>query len=166
MRQWASLPAEQPLCGGLRLWSRGVYDRLQVGEHTRVGRFHLMDTPAPDLEPLTWGVNRFRVFFPANPYEAAEVAQKVQQVVEQEKPAHTEAIVCPVLPRLRLGVQSTLDIDAAVGGVSYLVLSSTTATNLSTLGYDTILAGSKPEREMDELGVALRPHVGMNAVIL
>jgi phage tail-like protein len=166
LRQWAALPAEQPLGGGVRLWSRGIYDRLQVGSHSRVGHFHLIDEPLPDLEALTWGANRFRVFFPADPYSASETAAKVQQVVEQHKPAHTEAVVHPILPRLRVGVQSTLGIDAAVGGVSYLVLSSTSVTNLSRLGYDTILACARPQREIESLGLAVRPRIGVNAAIL
>ena len=50
LRQWAALPATQYLCGGLRLWSRGVYDRLQVGEHSRIGQFHLVDTTGLDVQ--------------------------------------------------------------------------------------------------------------------
>lgn len=166
LRQWALLPADQPLCGGIRLWSEGVYNRLQVGPHSRVGRFQLVDDPPPTQEAMSWGANRFRLLFPASPYTAASQTASVQQVLAQQKPVHTEAVVVPILPRLRVGVQSTIGIDAAVGGVSYLVLSSTTVTNLSTLGYDTILGCSKPRREIESLGLAVTPRAGVNAVIL
>jgi phage tail-like protein len=166
LRKWALLPADQPLSGGIRLWSQSVYNRLRVGPHSRVGRFQLVDDPPPTQEAMNWGANRFRVLFPASPYNAASQAASVQQVVEQQKPVHTEAVVVPILPRLRLGVQSTIGIDAAVGGVSYLVLSSTTVTNLSTLGYDTILGCSKPRREIESLGLAVTPRAGVDAVIL
>jgi hypothetical protein len=76
-------------------------------------------------------------------------------VVEREKPAHTEATICPVFPRFRVGVQARVGVDTAVGAVSHLVLN-----RLATLGYDTILACSQEERTLRALGSGVRPVVG------
>jgi phage tail-like protein len=165
-RRWAALPADEPLSGGVRLWSRDIYGKLQLDVHSRIGEFRLTDAPEPALEPLTWGAHRFRVFFPAGPYEAAQITSRVRDVVEREKPAHTEAVYCPMLPRLRVGVQATVGVDAFVGDINYMVLSSAAATNPSTLNYDTILACAQPERDLRSLGLTPRPRVGVTAAIL
>lgn len=156
LRRWPLLTAAASL-GEVRLFSRDFYRRLQVGSYSQVGKARLLSRPEPALEALDWGAHRFSVFFPANPYRVAEARERLAAVVEREKPAHTTATVCPVLPRLRLGVQATIGIDAVVGGVSHLVLG-----HLSTLSYDTILAGSTVERELRAQGVTPRPRAGLS----
>lgn len=145
-----------PLDGSVRLWSRDFYKRLQLDTYSQVGNFQLTSNPEPILEPLTWGANRFSVFFPASPYNVAETKQKVAQVVEREKPAHTHAELCPVLPRMRVGVQATVGADAVVGAISHLVLNS-----LATLNYDAILSCSKDEKRLRALGTASRLRTGI-----
>lgn len=149
-----------PLDGTVRLWSRDFYKRLQLTSYSQVGYFRLVGTPEPILEPFDWGAHRFTVFFPASPYSVAETTQKVQQVVEREKPAHTQAELCPVLPRLRVGVQATVGADAVVGGISHLVLNS-----LSTLNYDAILSCSKEENRLRVGGTSLRPRTGISTLL-
>src|SRR5205085_7277731 len=103
-----------PLDGNVRLGNRDYFDRLQISVHSHVGRFRIVDQPEPALAPFVWGANTFSVFFPACPYHLDERLQQVEALVEQEKPAHTSAELCPVLPRLRAGVQATLGIDTVV----------------------------------------------------
>jgi hypothetical protein len=122
------------LCGGGRLWSRDYYQRLQVGVYSRIGYFRLTGEPEPGLEPLAWGANEFSVFFNCEPYQIQDTQKKVAQVVEREKPAYTKANYCPVLPRMRVGVQSTLGVDTRIGVITPLLLGTT-----GTLGYDSIL---------------------------
>jgi phage tail-like protein len=119
-----------------RLWSRGYYARLQLETWSRVGYFRLTDKPEPEMEIFDYGANEFSVFFLTSPYTLEDDQKRVARVVEREKPAHTRATICPVLPRFRVGVQSTLGVDSVVGDVSHLVLGK-----LATLGYDSILAG-------------------------
>ena len=149
-----------PLDGTVRLWSRDFYKRLQLTSYSQIGYFRLVSTPEPILEPFDWGAHRFTVFFPASPYSVAETKQKVQQVVEREKPAHTEAELCPVLPRLRVGVQATVGADAVVGGISHLVLNT-----LSTLNYDAILSCSLEENRLRAHGASLRPRTGTSTML-
>jgi hypothetical protein len=76
--------------------------------------------------------------------------------VEREKPAHTEAAVCPVYPRLRVGIQATVGVDSVVGGISHLVLN-----HLATLNYDTILACTETDDELAAHGASFRPRTGV-----
>ena len=149
-----------PLDGTIRLWSRDFYKRLQLTTYSQIGYFRLIGTPEPVLEPFDWGAHRFTVFFPASPYSVTETTEKVQQVVEREKPVHTQAELCPVLPRLRVGVQATVGADAVVGGISHLVLNS-----LSTLNYDAILSCSRDENRLRVSGTSLRPRTGISTVL-
>ena len=149
-----------PLDGTVRLWSRDFYKRLQLTSYSQIGSFLLTGVPEPVLEPLDWGAHRFTVFFPASPYNVAETQDKVAQVVDREKPAHTQAELCPVLPRLRVGVQATVGADAMVGGISHLVLNS-----LSTLNYDSILSCADDEKQFRVMGTTRRPRAGITATL-
>lgn len=161
LRRWPSLSVAASLDGGTRLWSRDFYRRLEVGRYSQVGRFRLTGAPEPAAEALTWGANRFSVFFPADPLRVDEARRRVAAVVEREKPAHTMATLCPVFPRLRVGVQATVGVDCVVGGLSPLRLN-----RLATLGYDTVLPGSAAERQVQSLGTSPRPRVGVSTKLL
>ncbi len=101
------------------------------------------------------------VFFPANPYTVADTSAAIRKVLDREKPAHTLAFLSPVFPRLRLGVQATLGVDAYVGKANAMILGK-----LATLNYDAVLARSQPDRDVQGLGLSLYPRVGKNARIL
>jgi phage tail-like protein len=156
MRRWPALSIAAPLDGTTPLWSRDFYKRLQLTPYSQVGYFRLTSRPEPLVEPLDWGAHQFTVFFPADPYRVEEIERKVLRVVEREKPAHTQATLCPVLPRLRVGVQATIGVDSVVGGMSYLVLNL-----LSTLGYDSVLACSPHEINLRALGSVPRSRAGL-----
>jgi len=161
LRNWPQLSRDSFLDQGARLFSRNYYARLQVGVNSSVGSFRLTNAPEPPSEPFDFGANKFSVLFPAHPYRADAPKKAVQKIVEREKPAHTQAYVCPVFPRLRVGVQSTLDVDAYVGGVDPMIL-----CRVSTLGYDSVLACSPLECDVRELKTSLRPRAGIDARIL
>ncbi len=162
LSQWPALCfALQLGRNGSPLWSRDFYARLQVNDHSVIGSFRLTDRSEPGLHPVDWGAHRFSVFFRANPYDSQSIEVRVRQVVEAEKPAHTIATLCPVYPRMRVGVQATLGIDTVVGEVSNLVLS-----RLATLGYDSILSCSDKEHKVRLLGATTRPRAGMSARLL
>ncbi len=172
LRRWPALSSETSLAGGLRLWSRDIYQRLQVEAYSRVGSFRLTNAPQPAMEPLDWGANRFTVFFRSDPYRADEIEKRVAQVVEREKPAHTVATLYPVFSRFRVGVQATLGVDTYIGQVSNLVLNrkdadgSTVPGRLSRLGYDSILGCSPAGRNLLRLGSPVRPRVGTSTRLL
>src|SRR5262249_37090609 len=152
LRRWAMLAKAAPLDGTTLLWSRDFYQRLQVTSYSQVGRFRTTSRPEPVAEALDWGAHRFSVFFVSDPYRVAETRMRVERVVERDKPAHTEATLCPVLPRLRVGVQASVGVDTVVGSVSYLVLNE-----LATLSYDSILGCSAEERTLRAMRSGVRP---------
>jgi phage tail-like protein len=144
--------------GGIRLWSQDFYKRLELDVYSQIGSFRLTSVPEPRFEALTWGAHQFTVFFLSSPYASDDVQRRLTQVVEREKPAHTQATICPVLPRFRIGVQATIGTDTMVGGISYLVLN-----RLATLGYDSILSCSKEEMKLRAVGITPRPVVGRSS---
>lgn len=158
LRQLARLSESSLLDGSAALWSPARTQRLQLGSYSQLGLFRLTSWPEPAVEALEWGAHRFTVLFDAAPYAVAETADRVARVVEREKPAHTAAAICPVFPRMRVGVQARLGIDASVGDITYMVLS-----RLSTLNYDSILGCSGHERALAASGTGRHPRVGETA---
>jgi phage tail-like protein len=165
LRRWIRLGDGQMNCAGTgagsRLWSRAFYDRMQLESWSRIGYFSLRGAPEPGVESADWGANEFSVFFVTDPYTIADDTKKVARIVERDKPAHTLASLCPVLPRLRIGVQATVGVDTVVGGISNLVLG-----RLSTLGYDSILACSSSEHSARASGGNVRPRAGLSTQLL
>lgn len=148
-----------PLCAGGRLWSRDYYQRLQIGVYSRIGYFRLTGEPEPGIEPLAWGANEFSVFFNCEPYRIQETQKAVADVVEREKPAYTKANYCPVLPRMRVGVQATLGVDTRVGDVTPLLLGTT-----GSLGYDSIL-GCDPSKPQVGGNLRYPPQIEVNTTL-
>jgi phage tail-like protein len=161
LRNWTFLPVSGGLREGSRLWSRSFHSRLQVGVQSTLGQFTLANAPPPASEPYEWGANQFTVFFPANPYTATDRAEAIQTVLDREKPAYTQAFLTPIFPRLRLGVQATLGMDAYVGTANAMILG-----RLGTLNYDSVLAPSQEARDIQALGLSTYPRVGREARIL
>ncbi|MGD8277973.1 MAG: phage tail protein [Gemmatimonadota bacterium] len=145
-----------PLDGSTRLWSRSFYQRLQLDTYAQLGKVRLVASPEPALEPLHWGAHRFSVLFEADPYHVDEQRTRVAAAVEREKPAHTTADLCPVFPRLRVGVQASVGMDARVGGIWPLVLN-----RVGTLGYDSFLGCSTAESALRLRGASVRPRAGL-----
>jgi phage tail-like protein len=158
LRHLPVLSAGVSLTDGVRLWGKDFYKRLQLSVNSRIGDFQLVSDPAPDVEPLNQDANQFTVLFLASPYGSSDTEQKVYQVVEREKPVHTQAAICPMAPRFRVGVQSTIGIDSVVGGINRLALN-----RLSTLGYDSILGCSPQEQKLHELGLTPRQVLGRSS---
>lgn len=161
LRRLPVLSSTDSLLGGVRLWSADFYRRLQVGTYSQIGSFRLLSHPEPNVEALAWGANQFTVCFLANPYESEDIQRRITQVVEREKPAHTQATICPIFPRFRIGVQATIGADTVVGGINYLVLN-----RLASLGYDSVLGSSREEAKLRGLGSTPRPAVGRSSRLL
>jgi phage tail-like protein len=161
LRNWTSLPLEGGLGAGARLWSNNLYARFQMGISSTVGSFRLTNAPQPASEPYNWGANQFSVLFPANPYTVSTAAAQVQNILAREQPAHTQSFLCPIFPRLRVGVQATLGVDAYVGKANAMILGK-----LATLNYDSVLARSQADRDTQALGLSPYPRLGVDARIL
>ena len=172
VRRWVQLGIDTQLnlegtTGGARLWSRGYYDSMQLESWSRIGYFHLTGSPEPGIEPAAWGANEFSVFYVTSPYSAGDDARKVARIVERDKPAHTRASLCAVLPRFRVGVQATVGVDTVLSDVSPMLLGSRDAGGIcNTLGHDSILGCSSAEHSARAAGGTLQPRTGVSTRLI
>lgn len=80
------------------------------------------------------------------------VLQRVTQVVEREKPAHTTWHLCPIGATMRVGFQARLGIDTIIGGTApELVVSSP-----QRLGFETTLAENETTDGLHAMGRGVR----------
>jgi phage tail-like protein len=91
-------------------------DLTIVGE-TVVGGHGPLD-PSQFGQPLFWdSAHRFTVLVPAHCAPDAESRQTLVDLVEREKPAHTVAHVCFVVPGFVVGVQDEVGQNAVIGEI-------------------------------------------------
>ena len=109
-----------------------------VGTTATVNRSHLIqedDYGAPLFEEIA---HQFCVRVYAAQVSTPAALANVRRIVEQEKPAHTTYHLCRIEPRMRVGFQARVGIDAIVGGPPpELVLNGGLP-----LGVDTVLPGA------------------------
>jgi phage tail-like protein len=141
------------LTGGGPLWSPAVVARLQLGEFAREGEARLLSTGAAEQDPFDLYAHRFKVVVPAKWVETAAAERLLRRAIEEEKPAHTHYDLCLAGGRLRVGVQSTVGVDAIVGTYPVARLrchcdhgEATSRPPTGRLGLDTVLAGSRLRR--------------------
>jgi phage tail-like protein len=111
-------------------------------------------------EPQGWGAalfdataHRFTVLAPA---AAVAAEDRLRAVIDAEKPAHTAYHLCLAGPRLRVGVQATLGVDAIVAGPRPgMELDGGTPLGLATWTQDEGAGG----------GAVARPRVGIDTVV-
>jgi phage tail-like protein len=149
LRRWIFLTQQSDLGGRSQLWGNSIVQRLQLDENSRIGDFALIGTGDPLRDPFHVYAHKFSVFVPADQCHSELVERRLRDLLDREKPAHTEYTLCKVEPRFRVGVQSTVGLDTQVGTYPQMVLNHS-----AILGYDTLLS-SAPENQVSAL-----PRVG------
>ena len=116
---------------------------------------HLLD-PADGGTPLFGDVaHRFCVQVHAAQAATPGALDALTATLAREAPAHAAYHVCVLPPRMRVGLQARLGIDAVVGGPTPdLNLPAAGVTPMSTLGVDAVLA-DRPRRS-NRLGEGAR----------
>jgi hypothetical protein len=76
-----------------------------------------------------------------------EARRVLTRILDVEKPAHTAYHLCPAAPRLRVGVQAVLGLDAIVAGDRDTI----SLDELGRLGLDARTAG-EPDDEPGAVG--------------
>src|SRR5262249_48853158 len=94
---------------------------------------------------------------------AAQVPEESQRnalrdIIEAEKPAHTDFNLCFVDARMRVGLQSRIGVDSIVAGHAEPM-----ELNDAALGYDSYLAADEDEGQSDSVGA--RARIGRDTVI-
>ena len=78
----------------------------------------------------------FTVMVPAAQVPLASQRQALRDLIETEKPAHTDFQLCLIEPRMRVGVQSRVGIDSIVAGPGPIL-----RLGSGSLGHESYLGG-------------------------
>jgi hypothetical protein len=108
------------------VWGRRIVNRSQLGEGAQVGGTQLKTSQDPLRDPFHVYAHRYTVFVPAAAGATAQQRRILQRLLAFGTPAHTAGSIEYVEPRFRIGVQSSLGLDAVVARVpTGLVLNET-----------------------------------------
>ena len=88
-----------------------VLGSTAVADHSRLLADE--DYGVPAYEDVA---HRFLVYVYSAELSSADQLRAVRRMLDQEKPAHTTYELCVIEPRMRVGLQSLVGVDAIVGG--------------------------------------------------
>jgi phage tail-like protein len=108
-----------------------VLDRTAHVDHSHITP---VDRGAPLFDATA---HLFHVSVLAAGAQTAELEHRVRRVLDREKPAHTAYHLCVIGPRLRVGFQARVGIDAIVAGGP---TAGTALDDSAELGHDTVIA--------------------------
>lgn len=134
------------------LWSPSVERRFQLDVFDRLGEVELVSTGDPAVDVFNHDAHSFRVHVPAALIRKPEDEALLRRAIDQHKPAHTTYELVLVEPRLRVGVQSTIDLDTVIGGPQPGRLACAADAQAPTLaphgllGHDTLLQSNTTHR--------------------
>jgi phage tail-like protein len=117
LRRWLMLGAGR-LGDQAVLWGNRIANRSQLDGTERLGATQLLSQPGPPfLDPFRVYANQFTVFVPARFGRTDQDRKMLDTLLRTESPAHTLYQVNYVKPLFRIGVQSTIGLDAVVARV-------------------------------------------------
>lgn len=113
-RDWQG--AENSILGVTTMLVPAEAQGAVVGTTATLDRSHLIrdeEFAAPLFEDVA---HQFSVQIQRGQLACAETVERVQRVLDREKPAHTLYHLCVIEPRMRVGFQARVGIDAVIGG--------------------------------------------------
>jgi phage tail-like protein len=114
LRRWLFL-GHGRLSENARLWGRRIVNRSQLDENAQLDSTQLTSAQDPWRDPFHHYAHHFSVFIPGC-FKRSPMARKgLERLLRAERPAHTEHQIVYVEPRFRIGVQSMIGFDAAIG---------------------------------------------------
>ena len=114
LRKWLYL-GSQRLGSQARLWGERIVNRSQLDKTAQTEVTQLIGTQDPLRDPFHKYAHTFSVFLPAAKVRDDGARRAIENVIEREKPAHTQANLVLVEPRFRIGIQSMIGYDTVVG---------------------------------------------------
>jgi phage tail-like protein len=87
-----------------------------VGSTATLDQSHLISNAELGLPLFADVAHRFTVQVFRGQLQCAETVNRIHDLIRREKPAHTAYHLCIVEPRMRVGYQARVGIDAVVGG--------------------------------------------------
>jgi phage tail-like protein len=160
MRRWLYVGTAR-LDDCATLWGEQVVARLQLDTGARIGTSALVGSTDPLRDPFHVNAHRFEVYLTVRHGEdEGDLIRLATRVVELAKPAHTDARLVLVHPRMRLGVQSYLGVDSVVA--AYPI---ETREGESRLGYDSVLSASSTRPTRPSLRIGQTTRIGTTTVL-
>jgi len=154
LRRWLHL-CQGRLGDQAVLWGKRIVNRSQLDEGAQVDGTQLIVSQEPLRDPFHVHAHRFSVFVPACYGRSETDHRALQNLIEQEQPAHTQYRLVYVEPRFRIGFQSSIGLDAVVGRYPEGV-----ALGESPLGQSTVLGRSAHRRGGPDFEVGVQARVG------
>jgi phage tail-like protein len=150
IRRWLYLGAGR-LGDASVLWGQSIMGRSQLDENAQAGVTRLDVSREATLDPFNADAYAFTAFVPGGLARTAQQKASVQRLLDQERPAGTQAKLRFVLPRMRIGIQASIGFDAVVGCWPEGVI-----LNDARLGKATVLSRA--------LNVDVGPRVGRSRI--
>jgi phage tail-like protein len=98
------------------LWGRKIVNRTQLdNQHAQVGKTKLITRQDPLRDPFHYFAHQFSIFVPAKWKRSDSGRKGLENLLKSESPAHTRYTIEYVEPHFRLGFQSTLGFNTAIG---------------------------------------------------
>jgi hypothetical protein len=88
-----------------------------LGTNARIGVSKLITTPDPYHDSFDVYAHQFTVFVPARFGADDKQRKSLEDLIRGNSPAHTQFHLRFVEPRFRVGIQSTIGLDAVVASV-------------------------------------------------
>jgi phage tail-like protein len=138
---------------GDRIVNRSRLDGPNIRGNARLGVTELNTTQDPKRDPFWVYAHKFTVFAPASFARTPAAQRGLDRLIRAERPAHAAYQVVYVEPRFRIGIQSMIGFDTAVGCYP----EANIRLDQARLGRATVLGGDSPE---DSLSVGKSARIG------
>ena len=102
------------VAGGEPIWGPSMSGRFVLGGYDRLGEGRLFTEGAPDRDLYDAYAHKFRVVVPSAWVRDPSVARTLRRTIATESPASAAGTLVTVGARLRVGMQSTVGLDAIV----------------------------------------------------
>ncbi|HEX4453347.1 MAG TPA: hypothetical protein VH143_20890 [Kofleriaceae bacterium] len=141
LRRWLFLGAGR-LGDEARLWGDSIVNRSRLAGpdcsgNAQLGVTKLDTVPDPLRDPFFVYANKLTVFAPASCAATPATKRGLDRLIRAERPAHVAYQIVYVEPRFRIGVQSMIGFDTAVGRYP----DANTKLGAAHLGRATVLGG-------------------------
>ena len=97
------------------LWGKRIVNRSQLNKGAQVARTQVIASQDPFRDPFHVYAHKFTVFVPSHIGTVEARRRALENIIEEEKPAHTAGAIEYVKPRYIVGFQSMIGFDGVIG---------------------------------------------------
>jgi hypothetical protein len=97
------------------LWGKRIVNRSQLNKGAQVDRTQVIASQDPLKDPFHVYAHKFTVFVPGRIGAVEARRRALENIIEEEKPAHTAGAIEYVKPRYIVGFQSMIGFDGVIG---------------------------------------------------